>query len=95
MNLYNLAQHISHICVHIVQCNNFYMKICIFSWCEDLQVGWSQGRDGRYVRQNIKLSIWTVRTNYKKFPPKTKWLPNHKTDHNSLNFHPEAPDFTW
>ena len=29
----------------------------------------------------------------KKWPPKTKWLPNPKTDHNSLNFQPRSSRF--
>ena len=28
-----------------------------------------------------------------KWPPKTKWSPNHKTDHNSLNFQARSSRF--
>ena len=33
------------------------------------------------------------KANYIKWPPKTKWLPNHKTDHNSLNFQARSSRF--
>ena len=39
--------------------------------------------------------IWKVRTNYKKtkWSPKTKWLPNPKTDHNTFNYQPRSIRF--
>ena len=38
-----------------------------------------------YKKQNGRLKT--------KWPPKTKWLPNHKTDHNSLNFQARSHRF--
>ena len=48
-----------------------------------LYIGWSLGRHRR-GRQRRPILKWL---------PKTKWLPNHKTDHNSLDFQARSSRF--